>query len=187
VKDTKQIILATANHLIEKKGVKNTSLRDVAAECKMSLGTITYHFPSKERLLFAVMTQRLDERDLHLAKCFSLPTKEARVHALTEYFRSIKYSIQYQELYNYLMFSALSSDSILRDDITNLFTRWKNTYAGFLPTQVTEQARKDYASFLQLFINGTALCSSYYKDDFPYESMVRCLVDIEEQFRNHKD
>ena len=153
MKDTKQKILTAATELIERNGVKNTSLRDVAAECEMSLGTITYHFPNREQLLFAVMTQRLDARDIRLASCFSHEDKEERYKALVQYFRSVKQSIKFQELYNYLMFASLSTDSVLREDMTNLFIHWKSSYATFLPGQVSKESRKDYAYFLQLFIN----------------------------------
>lgn len=52
--DTRDTILRTATTLFSKKGIMGTSFSDIAKEVKLSKGTISYYFPSKEHLVFEV-------------------------------------------------------------------------------------------------------------------------------------
>ncbi|TDC90955.1 TetR/AcrR family transcriptional regulator [Nonomuraea deserti] len=57
---SKQLV-AAARSVLSREGVANTSLRAVAAEGGVPLGTLQYVFPSKELLLRAVIEDVVDE------------------------------------------------------------------------------------------------------------------------------
>lgn len=48
-------IVAAARSVIERRGFGATSLRDIAAEADVSMGTVTYHFTSVDEILGAVV------------------------------------------------------------------------------------------------------------------------------------
>ena len=53
--------VAAARRVMVRDGVANTSLRAVAAEAQVPLGTLQYVFPSKEKLLRAAIEDVVDE------------------------------------------------------------------------------------------------------------------------------
>jgi len=58
---SKAKILSAVERLIATSGINRFSLRDVAREAKLSLGTIHYHFATKDDVVFAIMTKHIDE------------------------------------------------------------------------------------------------------------------------------
>jgi AcrR family transcriptional regulator len=58
--DTKQRILDTAERLFAERGYRATSLRSIIGEAGVNLAAVHYHFRSKEGLLDAVMSRRLE-------------------------------------------------------------------------------------------------------------------------------
>src|SRR4051812_17494629 len=54
-------LVAAARRALSREGVARTSLRMVAAEAEVPLGTLQYVFPSKELLLRAVIEDVVDE------------------------------------------------------------------------------------------------------------------------------
>ncbi len=57
--DTKQRILDAAERLFMERGFSATSLREITAVAKVNLAAVNYHFGSKETLIEAVLTRRL--------------------------------------------------------------------------------------------------------------------------------
>jgi TetR/AcrR family transcriptional regulator, regulator of biofilm formation and stress response len=55
------LIVAAARGVLAREGVVGTTLRMVAAEAKVPLGTLHYVFPSREQLLRAVLEQVTDD------------------------------------------------------------------------------------------------------------------------------
>lgn len=62
--DTKQLIKSKALELLNKEGVRNITLRDVAAALGKSYGNITYHYANKEILLEALYSDMLLDLNL---------------------------------------------------------------------------------------------------------------------------
>ncbi|MEM9886481.1 MAG: TetR/AcrR family transcriptional regulator [Bacteroidota bacterium] len=70
MKKTKQIILQTAKKLFTKHGVAEVSIRQIAAEMKISHSNLLYHYKNKQALLTGLHQQLLDaalviNRDFH--------------------------------------------------------------------------------------------------------------------------
>ncbi len=71
-KDTKDIILDTAEKLFAKQGFNNTSLRNITTEADVNLASVNYHFGSKDALI-----QKLFERRI-------IPMNEQRISKLEQ-------------------------------------------------------------------------------------------------------
>jgi AcrR family transcriptional regulator len=56
----KDVILATAIRLFSSKGFKQTTLKNISAECGMNSALISYYFGGKKGLLKAVLNLKLD-------------------------------------------------------------------------------------------------------------------------------
>lgn len=59
--DNRILILQAAIRLFAKQGVLGTSFSDIAKEVKLSKGTVSYYFPSKEHLVYEVSEYNLNE------------------------------------------------------------------------------------------------------------------------------
>src|SRR5258708_25899751 len=57
--DRRRQILAAASELFARNGFEGTSIRDIAAASGVLSGSLYYHFPSKEDLLFTVHQESL--------------------------------------------------------------------------------------------------------------------------------
>lgn len=58
--DTKTRILDAAEKLFGEKGFDATSLRDITAEADVNLAAVNYHFQSKDSLMDAVISRRVE-------------------------------------------------------------------------------------------------------------------------------
>lgn len=58
---SRQRILEVATRLVMEKGVKGTSLADIAREAGISKGTLFYHFPSKDELVYELTVKHFDQ------------------------------------------------------------------------------------------------------------------------------
>lgn len=58
---TKEKILEVAKNLFLKKGVAQTSVRDIAAKAKINIAALNYHFKSKESLFETIFERTLNE------------------------------------------------------------------------------------------------------------------------------
>ena len=60
---TKTRILDAALALFNERGLGETSLRDIADACGISLGNLTYHFPKRDDVVMALYLQLVDRFD----------------------------------------------------------------------------------------------------------------------------
>jgi len=71
--DTKSKILAATEHILADRGFENASLRAITAAAGVNLAAVNYYFRSKEGLIQAVLTRRLEpinrERLILLEAC----------------------------------------------------------------------------------------------------------------------
>lgn len=58
-KSTADRILDTAERLFAKEGYHSTSLRKITSEADVNLGSVNYHFTSKQGLIESVLTRRI--------------------------------------------------------------------------------------------------------------------------------
>ncbi len=60
-RNIREDILAAASDLMMRKGVKETSLKDIANEVGISKGTLYYHFSSKDDMIFEIADKHLTQ------------------------------------------------------------------------------------------------------------------------------
>lgn len=80
-KDTKQIILDTAEELFARRGFHGTSMRKITANAGVNLSAVNYHFGSKEALLEAVFERRLLPLNHQRSQRLDMVSKEARMQS----------------------------------------------------------------------------------------------------------
>jgi AcrR family transcriptional regulator len=77
-------ILNAATELINERGMKATTLLDVASAVDLNTTSITYYFRKKEILAAAVFEQTLSRLEAMAAEAFKAPTPQSRVERLLQ-------------------------------------------------------------------------------------------------------
>lgn len=90
--DTRAKILETARFLFLKKGVDNTSIRDISNKAEINVASINYHFKSKENLFEFVLEDLLTTNTRKLPEILNadLPLKEKIKNYVDTYFEIIR-------------------------------------------------------------------------------------------------
>ncbi len=72
---TPDALIAAARHLFARRGFKGSSLRTITAAASANLGSVTYHFGSKDALYLAVLDEALTPFRQRLADAAVVPGK----------------------------------------------------------------------------------------------------------------
>jgi AcrR family transcriptional regulator len=80
--ETKALILDAARRLFEERGFDGTTMRELAAEAGVGLGTIFAHFPDKGALLMAALLDDLAETDRRIVETLpaAAPIRDQILH-----------------------------------------------------------------------------------------------------------
>jgi AcrR family transcriptional regulator len=95
----KDDILEVALQLFNKKGIDSVTTRDIAKELKISLGNLTYYFPSKMDIVLALAKQLAVAVDEALAINSSKPAE----NILIQYFSQIETIFTTQFRYQFIV------------------------------------------------------------------------------------
>ena len=71
--ETRELILQAALHLLVESGYRAMSMRRIAAACQMKLGNLTYHFPSREDLVQALLDAVISAYEIEFEKIMHSP------------------------------------------------------------------------------------------------------------------
>ncbi|MBM7631217.1 TetR/AcrR family transcriptional regulator [Geomicrobium sediminis] len=135
----KQIIAKAAMKLIEQKGAEATTLRDIAKEVGLSLGSIQYYFPKQSDLyrytmetLFQRTKQRMDEVEPKGTSAF-----DYAVQMIVQY---IQVGDQEQRMENaiWIQFAVME-----QEENKELYQRFTTIYREFLETVFVQLQKGD--------------------------------------------
>ena len=86
--ETKQRILVSAKTLFNKYGFTQMGMRAIATETGISLGNLTYHFPKKEDIVWALYLELTERIDLNLDLENNSPV-DAVLQSLYNYYNAL--------------------------------------------------------------------------------------------------
>ncbi len=180
---TKQKIVDAATGLILEKGVKATTLRDVAEAADISPGTLTYHFSSREALFFDVLIQHMGKQDDQMMKIFAIEDSSVRRNMLSKFLNSGHHNLVFMELHYYLMGCSVAKDSELYLPMREKFNQWKNQFKAIVPhaAEKTPAQLEADAQLVYAMLNGFSMGSLYNDGSFNPQDMADRLVDILER------
>jgi AcrR family transcriptional regulator len=83
---TRERILDTAERLFAEKGLDATSLRDITSEAKANLASVNYYFRSKDDLILAVYSRRIEPINRERMRLLDDLSDQSNVEAVLEAF-----------------------------------------------------------------------------------------------------
>ncbi len=119
-------ILYTAASLFTRQGVHGTSLGDIAAEAKLSKGTLYYYYPSKDELIVTITEGCLGHMtDVMLSWVDGLSRDEAVSPALIRLFEQLVADESNARLYCVLCAECINDDAPIRNLMAEYKQKWR--------------------------------------------------------------
>lgn len=125
----KNEILETALTLFNQNGIDGVTTRDIARELNISLGNLTYYFPAKSDIVFALTKEFAKAVDDTLSSYRHKPDKSTLINyyyqAELVFKTHFKYNFLMQKRYGEILSSFPESQQFARDFLKIRFDSWE--------------------------------------------------------------
>jgi len=190
--ETRELILKAALELLIEEGFRSLSMRRVAAACGMKLGNLTYHFPTREDLIQALLDAVISSYEIEFERIVHIPgvAPDKRLLAycrlVLEDIRSKKTSHFFPEVW------ALSiHDSFVAERMQELYARARRPLEEIIEEirpDLPSAKRNDLALFISASMEGLTVFAGHNRAFEPrmpiYEAIAaRSFVDLVQTIR----
>lgn len=128
ITDTRQSILNAASKLITEKGVKNTSLADIAKEVGISKGTLYYYYSTKDDIIYDITDIHLKQITEELLSWIGTIENDATPEEiLVVVFEKILKAETRGKLHLYLISDAAIGNNSLKERFKQRYREWRTT------------------------------------------------------------
>lgn len=185
--ETREHILTAALGLLIEEGFHSLSMRRVAAASGMKLGNLTYHFPSREDLILALLEAVISSYEIEFDRILHMPSvaPEKRLQAycqlVLEDIRTKKTSHFFPEIW------ALSiHDDFVAERLQDLYARARRPLEEVIEEirpDLPAAKRADLAMFISASMEGLTVFAGHGRPFEPrmptYEALaVRSFADL---------
>lgn len=177
--ETRELILHAALGILVEQGYRAMSMRRIAAACDMKLGNLTYHFPTREDLVRALLDAVISAYEVEFERIVHMPglPPEHRLAAICRLIlddiRTKKTTRVFPELW------ALSNhDAFVLERVQELYARARQPLLEILSEirpDLPAETRADLALFISASMEGMTIFAGY---DKPFEPRMPSLASI---------
>jgi len=159
-------ILKAALELFNERGIDGVTTRDIANEIKISLGNLTYYFPSKSDIVSALMQELGKTVDEALAN-----HTETGKNSLINYFYQVelifkthfKYKFIMQKRYGEIVSTFPESQQFVRDFLKIRFDAWEQLNKQLVKEKLAKKELVEESNAHSYILNILAL---YWHQEF---------------------
>lgn len=177
--ETREQILRAALHLLIEEGYRAMTMRRIASECGLQLGNLTYHFPTREDLVMALLDAVIDSYQVEFDRIVHSPQASAEqrlfdiCELILEDIRTKKTTRVFPELW------ALSShDQFVFERVHALYARARAPLEEIIleiRPDLSADKRTAMALFISASMEGLTVFAGYGK---PFETQMGALERI---------
>lgn len=177
--ETREEILRAALHLLVNSGYRAMSMRKIASACGMKLGNLTYHFPTREDLVQALLDSVISSYEIEFDKIMHHPQlpPEGRLdlycETVLEDLRTLKTTRFFPELW------ALSNhDPFVFERMHELYVRARaplDEIVADMRADLPAEKRAALVLFISAAMEGLTVFAGYGK---PFEPMMPALEGV---------
>lgn len=145
-------IIEAAEQIIIEKGVKNTSLADIAREVGISKGTLYYHYSSKDSLIYDIAERHLEQTTDHLMTWIEqIQGKVTPEDIMKTAFEKVANDTTRGRLHLYLMQEVVTGNEELKQRFVDQYKTWRMTIESGLEKVLGEHCKsKDLLADIML-------------------------------------
>lgn len=145
---TRNDILEAALELYNTHGVEHVTTRDIAKKINISSGNLTYHFPTRNDIIYALMCRLLEDID----KALSMPVNPGYKNPLIMSYhqchiivsRQIDYEFLFNKRYAEVITSLPEMQKLLQEVLVKRFDQWQHLNEQLVRDGLADTAlRKD--------------------------------------------
>ena len=177
--DTRTRMMPGAARWVGARGAKSTSLRDLAREAGVPLGSTYHYFPEGKRQLVDEAVNVVGNRIVHLIERAHQDGTDTALDAFADGWRSVLESTDFRSGCPVLAV-ALEEDPVLRETANRIFDRWQESLIdGFLADGVPAPRARRLARTVVAAIEGAvALCRAEHS----FEPLEDVLTELRVMF-----
>lgn len=172
-------ILSVASKLMTEKGVKETSLKDIAKEAGISKGTLYYYYSAKEDIIYDITDRHMTLiANGLLAWIDDVDPNLAPEQILKEVFEKILGAETRGKLHLYLLSDAKTTNSSLAKKFQERYSQWRRELEYGLNKVLTKQeAKNKVLSYLILAVlDGLIIQKMFGVYELPIDDIVKIIL-----------
>ena len=178
--DVRQKILRAAGELMIEKGIKETSLKDIAKKAEMSAGTLYYYYSAKEDIIYDIADNNLRQiTDGLLDWIDHVDAGTSREQILKTVFERILAAETRGKLHLYLISDAVTANGALKQKFTERYDDWRKTLVSGLNKVLKngDEAHDPLACLILATIDGLIIQSMFREESTPIDEIVKLIVN----------
>lgn len=176
--NNRQIILDVASKIMMDKGVKDTSLAEIAKTVNISKGTLYYYYPSKSDLVYDITEQHFDLITKNLLHWIEQKREELSIEELLNYvYETLLNAETRSKLHLYLLQDALLNNQALMKRFQEKYQEWRILIENELKKIYKGNKEKSRVlSFIILAtIDGFLIQRNFAKEKIPLDEVIMYL------------
>lgn len=176
--DMKSHILTVAASLMIKKGIKNTSLKDISKEAGISKGTLYYYYSAKEDIIYDIAINNIEQITDEMINLLNHQNKDIDlVEILNIFFNKILTDEERGILHLYLINEAVSNNETLKDKFNNEYKNWHQILVDNLNRVNKDEEKNDIIAYLILALtDGFSIQKMAGFTDIPYSKIINYIL-----------
>ncbi len=154
--NTKEKILKSVEEIIQTDGIKDFSLRDIARKANISLGTLYYHYNSKDELVIDLASLYLDRLDKDYFSWLKRHKDDLTPDRFLDviFYKGVKL-FDRAKLHLFLLNECIGGNKKLLNKYSNLYKYWReNLNIGIKQVFPNVKDSNSFASLLMMIVDG---------------------------------
>jgi len=183
--DMRNKIMRAAGELMAEKGIKETSLKDIAKKTKISAGTLYYYYSAKEDIIYDIADNNLKQiTDGLLNWIDHTDAEKSREQILKTVFERILAAETRGKLHLYLISEAGTANLALKQKFTERYADWRKTLMFGLNKVLKNDAtdNNSLAYLILAAIDGLIIQNMFSDESMPIDDIVRLIVTASNRF-----
>ncbi len=174
---TRDHILEVARELMVEKGVKETSLKDIAKAAKISAGTLYYHYSAKEDIIYdiaKVNMQQITDGFLELVEKARDDNNPETI--LKKVFEQVLEAETRGKLHLYLISNAGTSEGLISRKFQEQYAQWRQTFEFGL-NKIRPNSNNAVLSYMLIaMLDGLIIQKMFGAANIPTEEMIQVVL-----------
>ena len=180
-RNIKEEILQVAGELMLQKGIKETSLKDIANEVGISKGTLYYHYSSKDDIVFEIADKHLTRLTDELNEWVSeMGTNISVEHVLKIVIEKISNLSTRSKLHIYLISEAAMNNVPLKKRFKQKYEEWFNMVEEIFTDQFSQAGidGRAMAYLVVAVLDGFSMQKLVGINEIPIEDVAKMMVCV---------